>query len=292
MTTGYLLYKNATEQSIQEKLRRRRSSIVIPFLLWNTIYCLISILFKGMDNFPTLLYRFSFDPYDGPLWYLFAITLLSLASPIVIKTYKSRLFKFFVVIIMAASYIIYSFHLLEDLDSNNTHILSWLDRLCRYLPSYFFGSFIGLSCKENLVDKIMKKRYKIFFCNMILFEMVAWVFYGNMVHDSVKMLILFISPIMIWCCLDKEYEVRKWMRNSFVMYAIHRLVLTGITTISDKLHYSGGGGIQNSYLQTAICLIGPVVICIVTWFVAECFTKFFLALKMNKVLKRFNGGRI
>ena len=100
MTSGFLLYNCATEKSIYEKLVRRIRTVVIPFIIWNSIYFAFSILQNGLrGSVWHLLYRFSFDPYDGPLWYLFAITLLSVFSPAAIKLKEKKWFDASIIII-------------------------------------------------------------------------------------------------------------------------------------------------------------------------------------------------
>ena len=91
MNSGYLLYQGVDHmQKLLEKLKRRVSSLIVPFLTWNALmlaYQILYCFYSGKFNITLtdLLLGFSFVPFDGPLWYIFALVLLMSLSPLIIK---------------------------------------------------------------------------------------------------------------------------------------------------------------------------------------------------------------
>ena len=46
LMSGYLFYRNFTMESLMKKWKSRFFSIVIPFVLWNAVYYIVSIYFS------------------------------------------------------------------------------------------------------------------------------------------------------------------------------------------------------------------------------------------------------
>lgn len=252
MTTGFLLYKDASKDNIYEKLKRRIYTIIIPFALWNTLYWLLSLSIHGIqEDIFHILYRFSFDPYDGPLWYLFAISVLSLFSPLVFKLRKTKWFQYLIYAICLISLIVYGLHVFTTL--NDMHIASWTERLCRYIPSYILGAAIGIHGNEYLkiIDDSIHKKIQV----LIVMLSMLWIIVGQYIPDLIKCIILLFMPVIIWINLPSTLRNYHWMRNSFIIYAIHRMILTGLTMIENKLNIVGGGGTQFTTEKWNMCCI-------------------------------------
>lgn len=213
MVTGFLLYNGASRENICRKLQSRVKTIVVPFLVWNSIYWAMSMLqHRHIDDIWHIFYRFSFDPYDGPLWYLFAITILSLVAPVVLRIKTKKLFRIVVFVICLISVWVYSFHLLTAV--SKLHIMGWIERLCRYLPSYIIGSYIGINVADcgkasgNVTRKISGIILAVF--------SIMWISAGNHLPDLIKNITLLMMPIMVWKSLPKKMASYQWMRNSFI----------------------------------------------------------------------------
>lgn len=237
MVTGLLLYNGASRENIYGKLQSRVKTIVVPFLIWNAIYWVLSMLqHRRLDDIWHVLYRFSFDPYDGPLWYLFAITILSLAAPVVLRLKSKKFFRIVAFAICLISIGLYSFHPLTAL--SELHIMEWIERLCRYLSSYIIGSYIGVHVADyrkafddtRRIDGIVFAGFSI-----------LWIAAGDRLPDLIKNIILLMMPIVIWKSLPAKMFNYQWMRNTFIIYAIHRMVLTGAVIVESKLHIFLGG---------------------------------------------------
>lgn len=284
MLTGFLLYNGAELTNIKDKLKRRMQNIIIPFLVWNTLYYIVSILQHGFrDGICTVLYRFSFDPYDGPLWYLFAITLLSLFAPIVLKNKDKIWFRICGVIIV---FMAVSFFSLEILTTRfDTHIASWCERLCRYIPSYVLGGAIALYYPE-MIDK--KRTISLWLLLPFSVLSIIWIVSGDSLHAGFKLLTLWIVPVFVWNYVTTNDSTNRFARNSFFMYAIHRLIVTGATLFL-------GGLItlihEDSLIIDTLCLLLPLLICLAIWLICEAMVKGANLCHLDFVVKVFTGGR-
>lgn len=144
MTSGFMLYNNLTSENVGSKLKRRVKNLLIPFILWNMIYMPLKIIFmhQTINGILDLVYHFSFAPYAGPLWYVFAVFILSLLSPFIIRirNRSNACFCFCICILLATSLYLYGYNEFNLMGySEDTHIIMWLSRLCRYMPAYIVG---------------------------------------------------------------------------------------------------------------------------------------------------------
>lgn len=283
MSSGFLLYNKADSSNITKKLSRRIYSIVIPFLVWNTLYYILSVLQNGFcDDIATVIYRFTFYPYDGPLWYLFAITMLSLVAPLVLRTKDSQWLKIFIIVLCVFAVTTYSCQLLTK--KFDHHFASWVERLCRYFPSYTLGAAVALY-RNDLVDRVHLR-----VCGFpFVLGSGWWIVAGGHVPNIVKWAILFIMPVLIWSIDAQFTEVPGWMRNSFIIYAIHRLALILISAFVAKLDLAGR--VPGPTALNIVYVILPFLSCCLIWLFVDVFVKGIRKLHLEQGLALLNGGR-
>lgn len=95
MISGYLFYRDFTWESLKGKWMRRIRSVLVPFILWNTIYYLgyvigsrlpwvTDVVGKGIVPFtlPALVDAIIHYTYNYVFWYLFQLILLILLAPV------------------------------------------------------------------------------------------------------------------------------------------------------------------------------------------------------------------
>lgn len=103
VVSGYFLSRHCDERGwYQRAVKSRMSSLVVPFLLWNVatlfygrvLYPLLCELIKGKSLWQPLTVKglmtsFGLNPFvgpaDGPLWYVRALCMFVLISPIIVK---------------------------------------------------------------------------------------------------------------------------------------------------------------------------------------------------------------
>ena len=125
--SGYLLMRNFTMSTYKKKIIRRIKRLAIPYISWNCLFVLIYISFAsvfprlndrvvsyGLDTWHGALCKiisFVEAPIDGPLWFLRALFLYSICSPVVF--YASRMGKGIFISILIAWTVISCFTGLE-----------------------------------------------------------------------------------------------------------------------------------------------------------------------------------
>ena len=284
MLTGFLLYNGALLSNIKDKLKRRIWSIVIPFLIWNTVYYIISVVQHGFrDDLLVVLYRFSFDPYDGPLWYLFVITILSLFAPIVLKLKDKTWFKILIITICILASMVFSFEFFTS--RSCSHLASWCERFCRYFTSYVLGGAVALY-SFGWIDIKHKLWWLLLPVSLLS---VLWIVKGNIIPTVFKLLTLILAPVIVWnVARTKSFSI-SFARNAFFIYAIHRLIVTGLVVCIGKLYVQFG--VNQTVLLDLICLLFPFFVSFAIWLLADVTLKGLKQFHLELVYKLLTGGR-
>lgn len=225
--SGFLLYYHADDANVKSKLKRRVKSLLVPFLLWNAITALRQFVTDGgvfpAQSLKELLLGFSFNPFDGPLWYVFWLLILMLAAPLLVKRKKT------VAAIAVVSFVISAFNLypasLQDWVG-----FYWIRRAVFYLPCYFGGAFLALHCP----DVIAKEQYDAQKIRWIACAVLA----GLIVLTAVVQLdrfsssvVLVLTPVAAWLAVPAKYfsfPMGLPFRISFFIYATHGSVFMPI----------------------------------------------------------------
>ena len=295
MTSGFLLYYNVTPENIVDKLFRRVYSLLVPLTVWNLIYMPVILILEAgsfrIRGLLDVLYHFTFDSFNGPLWYLFAIFLLAvLAVPTVKLAFKNiRYFFLIVIIISTISISVFSFNLLGMWGfSEEEHIIMWITRLCRYLPSYFLGSYLGLYNKKSIEFDLkgLKKTTIVF----LLFIMFVYWYVGIYCPNIVRHIIITFYPFFIWLIIDNslfENELIPWIKGSFMIYALHKMVIMGVRFIIKRIITVN----TNSIIALVTWLIFPFFIIICAYWLSIGFTWFLKRWKFYRLLSVLTGNR-
>ena len=153
--SGFLLYYgiNSLENCVA-KIKRRLFSLAVPFVLWNAIWFIYGIIQRCVIDRKTfdwtffdILFGFSITPFDGPLWYIFALLLLLPFSLVFYRCKANRIVSAISLSLITISSFIY--YLCIPVNWNNT-LSSWLFRFVFYLPCYAFGAFVALSNNSKI----------------------------------------------------------------------------------------------------------------------------------------------
>lgn len=86
------------------------------------------------------------------------------------------------------SFVMYGFHIITSL--TELHIASWIERFCRYFPSYVFGATLGIRKVSLNTQSANKKVLAV----LAVVLSAAWIFVGKYLSDALKNTILFLSP--------------------------------------------------------------------------------------------------
>lgn len=278
--TGYLLFRNLNLENYAIKIRKRVFSLLIPYVTWQVIITL-KLIFQGRYVFTLkdFLYKTFYLvcwPLDGAMWYVYAVFLLALISPIFLLILKNKKLGWCIVLLTIV------FVYTQGKIDNQLYIRivnhGYVRNILFYFPSYLVGAFYGKFYYElNGGGKSLVYILSVLFIAFLLEN----TFPGALSNTTIMMM-----PLMGLCLLPVVPILKdKWIyKLTFLMYAIHQPLLDDI-----KWH------IYNFYTKVPI----PVSICniltrIIILAVDMCISVIIYSVLTKyapKVLKILTGGR-
>ncbi|MDO4960265.1 MAG: acyltransferase [Eubacteriales bacterium] len=206
------------------KWKSRIRSILIPYVIWNTLYYLIYILFGktalDTENFLAAIVYYKFNPV---FWYLHELILITIAAPliyIVLKDRRAAVLSLLLIFLAAVYYVKLPFHPVNE------------DALFYYMS----GAALSIHLKEKENSKEAQKW--LFAVGLIAFVIcegiymggsIKWYMYGIIGGRISGTLALFALSGIIIDELEGDGDSRKVIRLpaftkcNFFIYAIHYL---------------------------------------------------------------------
>ena len=233
MLSGYLLYRNASQITIGEKIKRRVYSLCIPFVLWNCIVILYKyVMFRdiGIHSIKELVVGFTFAPIDGPLWYMLVVFGLALFAPLVVHVRDNKTVLTISLISIAALSIALSWGLCDVQWDGIWYGWYW-QRVLSYLSIYILGAYFGLF-GDNI---IAKEEYKAVLLSIIGLGGVvisAMVFWCVGDEGTIPIIMQRIQTIAIWFAVPAtffKHEPGTIFKSSMLVYAMHQPILIPLT---------------------------------------------------------------
>ncbi len=278
-TSSFFLYINANEKNTLSKAKRRFKSLGIPFVIWNIIEC-IFLIFKykeQINGIRSIFLLVSFDPFDGPLWYVFQLLVMTALSPIIIKKKKRRA-KENVVIFVLISLVCFSC----SIAYHNGIILNglyWFERIIRYMPAYLSGIFLAWYgerlYKENYNIKKVETIYRIVSILALIFIIII----GGTEGNVVCFLLFRILPISIWFsfhCKSKEKITLFPIKISFMIYVMHDMCIRIIGWGFYKMFREKAfAGYQIVFMRFVMVIVVYFIIFIITYVIYKMSPKLY-----------------
>lgn len=302
LKSGFLLYRNATGANIKDKLKRRLHTLLLPFLIWNIpgflqdVFSAVILKAETDLSIGNILLKLSLFPYNGPLWYMFAILVLSCLAPMILKLKKRRIaFACAVGGAVALSVLIYGFQGLRFIfdmsDANRTYFV-WTERFCRYLPCYIAGALLGMLQDERALQIKTGEKRKFMLVLVSVIISVIWIGFRESLANFYKQLFILIQPILLWLIIDeKTFDVDREpeiLKTALLMYVSHYYFLRIVDVLlgSGRLHF-----IQAPFLYNAVVIMLPLIVCAVLCCICFILRRILIGCKMNAVLKVLTCSR-
>lgn len=290
-----LFFRNYAQCAFFEKLKSRFYSLVIPYLSWNIIWLVFSIVITLFfsNYFQRDLFDFSIGSFiraiffygqNPPFWFIADLIIFICLSPILYAVLKCQ----FVAIVSLLIIIVVTSTSFIDL---GTYL--WDNSSFFY---YMFGGFIGVHYKELLYkEKLVPYSVSIplfVVCGICLYFFTFSFFTHGMktayfneltnINPNLQSFLFIISKLLMVICLWSIIDAIKFTNKnlfhySFWIYAIH----FNIQSIFSKLFFMG---------FPQISLFAPI-----THFLSTFATVLFVYLsvyivKKNKLLYRVLSG--
>ena len=215
--SGFLLFRNLSYQNLGQKLRSRFWTLFVPYILWQIIYIVKSMLQGNswtLNKMFAQIFLLRLWPPLGAFWYVYTIFLLALLSPVFLLLFKSE--KIGWISSVALILLLYIFWSRLYIGNGKFH---YTGNIKTFFPSYVIGAFFGhIDSNSTGLNKI---KYAVGFLlvavllngciNQLLFKMTVSV---------LPVLMLFLLPVPEWC------KNRKLYRLTFLIYATHQSIIS------------------------------------------------------------------
>jgi surface polysaccharide O-acyltransferase-like enzyme len=290
MISGFLHFsrEKLTEESLLQTLPGKIPVLIIPYLLWNTIYMLYDIAcaaltgrLEGLVDLGYVLKGVFLYGNNQAFWYVFQLIVLFVLSPFLLKLYKRK---------FTAAVLLVAFFLMYLLVEKNT---KWF-----LLPGLWFFS-VGAVCAihfPRLVDwDCWRESSKKIVPAVAMITVALLMVYRAWIMDiSVSISVLrdtvsyrfFESAIAFafWYAADivriGKYKPLVFEKDSFIIYAAHVLVLSVVCTVVRKVVPI------TPYSRIVVYLVMPAVVVACILGIAALLKKY-----VPRFYKVISGGR-
>lgn len=285
LISSYLFFRTYTPSVLLKKWKGRLQSIVIPYVVWNSLYYLGYMLAAriplvqevvGKDAVPFTLtayfdavFHYSFAPI---FWYLYQLILLILLSPVIYLLVKRKITG---LVYLAALFAAVHFHL--DMQHPNTDALFY----------YSVAAWLAVHGKDMVERKWDRKQA----AAGIFLLAAAAVCLLQMSRPGADVLwtvcYRLLGPVSIWLLVREAHlrEARPWMKQSLYLYAVHyvivRFVNKGSAMIFQKMMSE-----MPAVLSLIVYFLLPAVVVCLSYGSAVFLSRYFPA-----VWKLLSGGR-
>ena len=237
--SGYAFFRNFTIKKYPQKLKSRIRTLLIPYLIWNTIWMLfqfavsyspVSQYFVGRGKLELNVLNVFLSIFhwkaNGPFWFVFNLMVFMIASPLIYYLMKNR----YVGIISIIALIIllqFDFGIPESIFLEKDSIIYFM-----------FGAMLGIHFKKQFSEHSKKTEmviYTVLFvvsCGLTVVYKADMLLYGKGVYALVRLFFAFT----FWKMYDWYYKgqsVHPYEKRSFMVFAMH----LNIVAVISKLIY-------------------------------------------------------
>ena len=237
--TGYLLFSNYRTKDYPAKINRRLRSLLIPYILWQCIAVLIDILQKqytfSLPDFLSRTVGLAQWPQNGALWYVYAIFLLALFSPILHLLFKNKRVAllsviFITVLIEGIDYLSHPYitdffghGIMANILRSIVKFLNYgvIPNILYYLPCYLLGCYCGRFMDEIPTKETLLCIFTVLFISLALNGTFPGFFFETALK-SLPLLGLLALPVI------PSLQGKKIYGLSFLIYAIHQPLIADL----------------------------------------------------------------
>lgn len=278
--SAMLFYKSISAMSdIKLKLKKRLSTLAIPYILWNSLFVAI---YWTMTHISFIASMMNMPPVSSDvagimlsiinskytvLWFVKDLIVFCLMSPVFYVMLKSK-------IIMVVS--------ICGLVFLNMSYSMEYESIWHWLPVYLLGAYIGYNKLYMITPPENYQRKIAVGCTMIILGLYALAF----LDDRRMFLFRFLSPVLVWVLYDcfptkwtlTKFKEKKWMHGLFFIYCTHFFIINIFQKLIFKILP------HNLLCINSIQLITPVLVFLL---LVACIN----IISGNKIYRVLIGGR-
>lgn len=292
LISGFLLYYNCNNsKDIKEKIKKRAKSLIIPFVIWN-LFAFVYLFFREgfilpFENLKDLIIHLTIDPYNIPLWYIFALIVLLIPAMLIIKLKGKKITSLLIYFIICIITLCYC-----NLESLKAIRIFEIQRIVQYMPLYFLGVFAGMNYSDFVLnEKIYSKKINI----ISFFILISCALIRFSISNSIiKEILITLESIFIWFAIpcvfnifNKELSPSIVFKCSFMIYVLHcPFILDMIDKILTPIMLS-----VECFYPIQIVLIDLIIVSLV-WIVSVLITLVLKRILNKKTFNIITGGRV
>lgn len=232
---GALFFRDYDDKKYLDKIKKRIHTILIPYLIWNTVWMLFDIVtsysflsqyFIGRPKFVlsigSVLEAILLHKSNGVFWFLFDLMFFILLSPVINLLIRNR---YVGIAVIVALEVLSLFHigLPENIFVSHTAIVYYL--IGAIIGKHYFDGF----CKKSSLSAQI--------ISLVILLLCAVAFYFDLIVSKVLFhFTLILSAWAFWNFSDLfVYKLPSWkvFSNSFIVYAMH----VNVSAVISKLIY-------------------------------------------------------
>ncbi len=279
MLSSYLFYRNFTMNRLGEKLNKRLHSLLIPYLLWNTIYYVLYMCaswipgIKDIANRSEMMFSLSGAwqaitkyTYNPVFWFMYQIILLVLLTPVLYLFLKNvwtgALFLLALLVLLSRTVSISEL----NLDA---------------LIYYSFAAYAAIHLKKWTEKSWSPRRAIVGILLLAVGIAFSRIYYTHFVVAGIVLYQL-LGVAGIWLIVNEDWlgSVRPFMTCTFFIYATHFIVVRFLNKVAAII-------LPGSELVSMI-----MYICMPAIAVAICYQAVRIMRKyLPDIWKVLNGGR-
>lgn len=277
MLSAYLFYRNFSWDQLGRKWTSRIKSILVPYIVWNALYYFGYVVFRrvpalegivgsgevplSLANLADAIMNFTYNPV---FWYLYQLILLIALAPVI---YCLLFNKYLGIVALAAMGTAIHYHIYFPYLN--------MDALFYYSAA----AFMALHGREWVEGDKKTVGAGILLLLASVFSYRIWSSMGLVLFLVLYRLLL---PSAAWLLMDqcRRGQLKPWMKNGFFLYAIHFILVRGLSkALSLVLPHNG-------FWALAVYVIVPITAVAAAWGIGEILRR-----KIPPLWRVLSGGR-
>lgn len=292
LMTGFLLFLGINSVgTLNTKVKGRLRSLLVPFIVWNVLLLIYEVAFsllkrKSLPNlsFLDIVLGFSFKPFAGPLWYVFAI-LLFLPLAYLINLIRNKKTTTLIVFILLCGISLTVALLLHDKNISST-LGIFFYKMLYYLPCYLLGVFFAMFYPTAFLNINLSKKVKCIITIIFFITLAYLIFFGQDIY-VLHYFSRIIIAITFWFILPKflyeKVRISFALKINFFIYAMHMTLVFFLNTLFTKLF--------NAPLTFVVAMIIHILLNIILYVICLCFAYICKKIFPKKIFAMLSGGR-
>lgn len=228
--SALLFYKRCSASDIKRKLTSRIHTLLIPYLLWNTLFVLIYFTIthipfavsnmnmgeNAFNGFPSIVYAILNSTHTD-LWFVKNLIIFSILSPVILFILKRKVLLTIIFLLSICIVCVY-----EPAHRS----------LFRWIPIYIMGAFCGFYWENPRIQRTLNSPQS-GHITLIISLIFLTLYIATLLANNDLYIFRFCSPLLLWILTDgiasnyikDRFVCKKWMRYMFFIYCTHHFVL-------------------------------------------------------------------